>query len=125
MSGSRRVVIIDNEPSFAEALKKMLDGFGYEVATATDALTRAAVDLNANDVVFVDIRTPKVIWHQLLKQLARQNAKAAIVMMGSQVGALEEAEKFARKMNLNLIGAIEKPFRLDDLRDILPAAASP
>lgn len=125
MSGSRRVVIIDNEPSFAETLKKMLNGFGYEVATATDALARDKLDLKASDIVFVDIRTPKVTWHQLFEQLARQNAKAAIVMMGSKVRPLEEAEKFARKMNLNLIGAMEKPFHLDDLRDILPAATSP
>ncbi len=125
MSGLRRVVIIDNEPSFARKLKKMLDGFGYEVATATDAPSRDKLDLKASDIIFVDIRTPKVTWHQLFEQLARQNAKVAIVMMGSKVRPLEEAEKFARKMNLNLIGAMEKPFRLDDLRDILPAAASP
>lgn len=117
--------MIDSEPSFAETLKKMLEGFGYEVATATDAVTRAALDLKASDIVFVDIRTPKLKWHDLLQQLARQNAKAAIVMMGKQYEPLEEAEKFARRMNLNLIGAMEKPFRLDDLRDILPAAASP
>ncbi len=125
MSVKRRVVVIDSEPSFAETLKKMLEGFGYEVATATDAVTRAALDLKASDIVFVDIRTPKLKWHELLQQLARQNAKAAIVMMGKQYEPLEEAEKFARRMNLNLIGAMEKPFRLDDLRDILPAAASP
>jgi len=122
MNANRRVVIIDDEPAFAEALKKMLDSFGYEVATATDAPARDALDLKDSDIVFVDIRIPNLTWQHLFQQLARQNAKAAIVMMGGQFKHLEEAEKKAKKLRLNLIGAIEKPFRLDDLRDILPGA---
>ena len=121
MSATRRVVIMDNEPVFAETLKKMLVSFGYDVATATAALKRDTLDLKASDIVFVDIRTPKLSWRQVLRQLSRQEAKAAIVMMGSQYEPLEDAEKFAKKLRLNLIGAIEKPFHLDDLQDILPA----
>ncbi len=118
----RRVVIIDDEPAFAATLKSMLDGFGYEVAIAKDAFTRDALDLKDRDIIFIDIQTPKLSWQKVLQQLARQEAKAAIVMMGSQFVRLEEAEKVAKKLNLNLIGAIEKPFRLDDLRDVLPGA---
>lgn len=120
MTTARRVVIIDNEPAFAETLKQMLDSFGYEVATATDAIARKALDLKDSDIIFVDIRTSKLSWQEVLKQLARQNAKAAIVMMGSQIKPLEDAEKVAKKLSLNLIGAMQKPFRMDDLRDILP-----
>lgn len=122
MNAIRRVVIIDNEPAFAEALKKMLDDFGFEVAIATDPITRDRLNLKDSDIVFVDIRTPPLSWRRLLQELARQEAKAAIVMMGKQLEPLVEAEKFAKKMKLNLIGAMEKPFRLDDLRDILPGS---
>lgn len=122
MSEIRRVVIIDDELAFAEKLKKMLNGFGYQVAIATDVAKRDALDLKDVDIVFVDIRTPKLSWQHLCKQLARQQTKAAIVMMGSQFERLEEAEKVAKKLRWNLIGAIEKPFRLDDLRDVLTGA---
>lgn len=122
MNASRRVVIIDDELAFAETLKKMLDSFGYEVAVATDAPARDALDLKDSDIVFVDIRIPKLSLEQLFEQLARQNAKAAFVMMGSQFERLEAAEKVAKNLRLNLIGAIEKPFRIDDLRDILPGS---
>ncbi|MEP7174521.1 MAG: hypothetical protein ABI705_13610 [Aestuariivirga sp.] len=57
-----------------------------------------------------------------MQQLARQSSIAAIVMMGSQFEPLEDAEKVAKKLRLNLIGAIEKPFWLDDLQGILPRA---
>lgn len=120
MGTTRRVVIIDDEPAFAESLKTMLSGFGFDVEIATAPATRK-LNLRNIDIVFVDIRTPLLSWCQLLEQLARQEAKAAIVMMSTQFEPLVEAEKFAKKMKLNLIGAIEKPFRLDDLRDILPA----
>ena len=122
MSDFRQVVIIDDESAFAEKLKSMLNGFGYQVTIATDVAKRDALDLNDKDIVFVDIRTPKLSWQRLCQQLARQQAKAAIVMMGSQFERLEEAEKVAKKLRLNLIGAIEKPFRVDDLRDVLPGA---
>lgn len=122
MSDSRRIVVIDDEPAFAATLKKMLDSFGYEVATATSAPARDALDLKDSDIIFLDIRTSKLSWRKMLQQLARQKAKTAIVMMGSQFQHLERAEKVAKKLNLNMIGAIEKPFRLDDLRDILPGA---
>jgi hypothetical protein len=32
---------------------------------------------------------------------------------------LDEAEKLARKLELNLIGALEKPFLLEDVKDVL------
>ena len=122
MGNTRRVVIIDDESAFAETLKTMLVGFDYRVSIATDVAKRDALDLNDKDIVFVDIRIPQLSWQRLCQQLARQQAKAAIVMMGSQFERLEEAEKVAKKLRLYLIGAIEKPFRVDDLRDVLPAA---
>ena len=107
---------------FADTLQKMLSGFGFEIAIATYPATWETLNLKNSDIVFVDIRTPPLSRRQLLQQLARQEAKAAIVIMGRQFEPLVEAEKFAKKIKLNLIGAMEKPFQLDDLRDMLPGA---
>jgi hypothetical protein len=38
------------------------------------------------------------------------------------VEQLNEAENYAESLNLNLIGALEKPFRMADLRDVLDGA---
>jgi DNA-binding NtrC family response regulator len=116
----QRVVIIDDEPGFAETLRKMLGNFGYDVAIANDLKSKKALDLRDDDIVFVDIRTSKLSWHQLLRTLASMETKASIVMMGKQFEPLQEAEKVAKALRLNLIGAMEKPFRLDDLKDVLP-----
>jgi hypothetical protein len=39
--------------------------------------------------------------------------------MSGHLERLDEAEKLARKLELNLIGALEKPFRIEDVRDVL------
>jgi hypothetical protein len=33
--------------------------------------------------------------------------------------SLDEAEKLAKQLDLNLIGALAKPFRLKDIKDVL------
>jgi len=101
----------------------MLASFGYEVSISTDAQWNNALDLKDSDILFVDIRTPKLSWQKVLEQLARQQTKSSIVMMSRDFEPLVDAEKLAKKLKLNLIGAIERPFRIDDLRDVLPGPA--
>ena len=106
MKTKRRVVIIDDEAAFAETLTKMVRSLGFDVtvSTAERIATRGAPRL------------------QVLEKLARQNAKSSVVLMSGHPERLDEAEKLARKLELNLIGALEKPFRLEDVKDVLLGA---
>ena len=122
MGAKRRVVIIDDEAAFAETLTKMVRSLGFDVTVSTDARSSYTFDLKNSDVVFVDVLMPNVSGLQVLEKLAQQKAKASIVLMSGHLERLEEAEKLARKLELNLIGALEKPFRVDDVRDVLPGA---
>jgi FixJ family two-component response regulator len=56
---------------------------------------------------------------QVLDLLAQQQATCAIVLMSGNLERLDGAEKYAESLDLNLIGALEKPFRLDDVKDVL------
>ena len=118
----RRVVIIDDEAAFAETLTKMVKSLGFDVTVATDARSSYTFELKTSDVVFVDVLMPNVSGLQVLEKLARQKAKSPIVLMSGHLERLEEAEKLARKLDLNLIGALEKPFRLEDVKDVLLGA---
>ena len=44
-----------------------------------------------------------------------------IFRMSGDSTQLDEGEKLARKLGLNLVGVLEKPFRLNDVRFILEA----
>jgi DNA-binding NtrC family response regulator len=122
VGAKRRVVIIDDEVSFAETLTKMVKSLGFDVTVSTDARSSYTFELKTSDVVFVDVLMPNVSGLQVLEKLARQKAKSSIVLMSGHLERLDEAEKLARQLDLNLIGALEKPFRIEDVRDVLLGA---
>ncbi|MEQ1520767.1 MAG: response regulator [Aestuariivirga sp.] len=122
MGAKRRVVIIDDEPAFAETLTKMVKSLGFEVTVSTDARSSYTFELKTSDVVFVDVLMPNVSGLQVLEKLAQQKARSSIVLMSGHLERLDEAEKLARKLDLNLVGSLEKPFRLEDVKDVLLGA---
>jgi CheY-like chemotaxis protein len=115
----RRVVIIDDEPAFSTLLSKMVSGLGFDVMVSTDARSSHTYEIRDSDVVFVDILMPDVGGLQVLEQLALQNAKCSIVLMSGQGERLDEAEKLAMKLDFQLVGVLEKPFRLVDVEQAL------
>lgn len=122
MGAKRRVVIIDDEPAFAETLTKMVKSLGFEVTVSTDARSSYTFALENSDFVFVDVLMPNVSGLQVLEKLAQQKTRSSIVLMSGHLERLDEAEKLARKLDLNLVGALEKPFRIEDVRDVLLGA---
>ena len=118
----RRVVIIDDEAAFAETLTKIVRSLGFDVTVSTDARSSYTFELKSSDIVFVDVLMPNVSGLQVLEKLAQQKAKSPIVLMSGHLERLDEAEKLARKLELNLIGALEKPFRFEDVKDVLMVA---
>jgi CheY-like chemotaxis protein len=115
----RRVVVIDDLPAFAETLAAMLDSLGYRVTVSTDARSSHTFDLNDDDIVFVDVLMPHISGIQVLEQLARQKSKSWVVLMSGDRQRLDAAEKLAEQLDLNLIGALEKPFKLADIQVVL------
>lgn len=115
----RRAVIIDDEPAFVAMLTKMLESFGFEVKVSTDARSSQTYEIRDSDIVFVDAQMPHVSGSEVLEQLARQGAKSPIVAMSGDPQGLDQAESLARKLELNLTGVLEKPFRVADLKFIL------
>jgi CheY-like chemotaxis protein len=118
----RRVVIIDDEPAFSKFLAKMLSDLGYDVVVSTDARSSYTYELRPSDIAFVDIQMPNVDGLQVLALLAGQNTRCSIVVMSGHGERLDEAEKLAKELDLTLIGALEKPFRLADVIEVLKGA---
>lgn len=115
----RRAVIIDDEPAFVSMLTKMLESLGFEVKVSTDARSSQTYEIRDSDTVFVDALMPHVSGSQVLEQLARQGTKSHIVAMSGNPQSLDQVERLAQELDLNLLGVLEKPFRLDDLKYIL------
>lgn len=119
---SRRVVIIDDESAFTDFMDKLISGLGYEVVVSTDARSSYIYELRDSDIVFIDVMMPNMNGLQVLEKLFRQEARCSIILMSGQGERLEAAEKLAKQLDLRLIGAFEKPFRLRDILDVLDGA---
>jgi CheY-like chemotaxis protein len=115
----RRAVIVDDEPAFVEVLTKMLSALSYDVAASTDSKASSTFDITDDDVVFLDVLMPDTSGLRVLEQLARQQAKCAVVLMSGSGERLDGAEKYAKSLGLNLVGVLEKPFRLNDIKGVL------
>lgn len=116
---ARRAVIIDDEPAFLAMLTHMLASFGYEVRTSADARSSQTFEIRDSESVFVDVMMPHVSGIQVLEQLARQGTTSPIVAMSGDAESLDQAEKLAHTLELTLVGVLEKPFRLNDVKLIL------
>ena len=117
----RRVVIIDDDPSFAQLLTSLVGGLGHHAVVKEDSSASHTYEVRDSDIVFVDLMMPRVSGIQVLEQLGRQNVKSAIVLVSSNDWRLNEAEQLVKKLDLDLLGVLHKPFRLLDVKAILDA----
>ena len=118
----RQVFFIDDDPAFGELLTTLVGSLGHDAVVKEDSSASHTYEIRDSDIVFVDLMMPKVSGVQVLEQLARQNVKSAIVLVSSNDKYLLEAEQVMKKLNLELLGVLHKPFQLPDVKSVLEAA---
>lgn len=118
-AGSRRILVVDDEPAVLEVISRVLSKEGYEVRTAGSAeeglalLGRESVDL-----VLLDVQLPRMSGFQAVEAFAK--AGAPVLLMSGHADA--EFRKDAL-----LLGArdlLEKPVGTDELKAAVKRLAS-
>lgn len=118
----RRVVIIEDDSTLARLLTNLVGSLGHDVVVKSDSSASHTYEVRDSDIIFIDMLMPKVSGIEVLEQLARQNVKSAIVVMSSNDWRLNEAERLVKKLDLDLLGVLHKPFQLPDIQSVLAAA---
>ena len=118
----RRVVIIEDDRDFAACLTSLLAGLGHVVLVRLDSSAAETYEIRDTDIVFLDLRMPRVSGIQVLDQLNRQNLQSPIVLMSGNNEDLCVAENSIKKLHLWLLGVLYKPFRLEDVIAVLEGA---
>jgi two-component system KDP operon response regulator KdpE len=110
MSGER-VLIVDDEDSLCQALRRALTGYGYRVEVAADG--EAALDVVATwapDVVVLDLVMPKVDGFAVLDHV-RAWSHVPIIVLSSRG---QERDK-VRALDLGADDYLTKPFGIAEL----------
>jgi len=114
-----KLLIVDDETRFLEAISKRLRKRGFEVVTASNGAT--AVDLARTekfDIALLDLKMPGMDGSEVLRSLkAEHQFLEAIILTGH--GSLESAVELTK---LGAFSYLPKPYELDKLIETLKDA---
>ncbi len=123
------LLIVDDEPDFAEFLAAVADDAGYRCTIVTEIREFEQAILGDVDLIMLDLVMPGADGIELLRVLARARHTAGVVLMsGFDKRVLASAETLARELGLQVRGYMQKPIRAAALEAFLlaiPAAAAP
>jgi two-component system KDP operon response regulator KdpE len=105
------ILVIDDEPAIAEALRPVLEAKGFRVAaaeTAADGLRYASE--NSVDVVLLDLGLPDADGKEIISKLQNLGSLAVIVLSARH----QESEKVA-SLDEGADDYVNKPFSMEEL----------
>ncbi len=116
----KRLLVVDDEPDFADFVKRTAEGLGYEASALSDPnLFKDAYAEFAPDVIVLDMVMPDIEGIELVQWLAEQNCTARILVVTGY-------NPYYGKMALGLgevrglkVETHQKPISLATLRDAL------
>jgi EAL domain-containing protein (putative c-di-GMP-specific phosphodiesterase class I) len=116
----QRVLVIDDDSDIGELVCAAALAMGFECTVTTDAklfLEQLSPDTT---LIVMDLVMPVIDGVQLLRLLGKQKCKARIVLM-SALGkrTIESAGQLAQVLGLSIVGSLTKPFRRDELEEVL------
>lgn len=113
---SSRILIVDDEASFAQMLHELLTGAGFSADYMTqpqEALERARGE--EFGLIILDYKMPKMDGAEFLKQLRQTHPQLPVVM----VSGLMNTPDLVRVANIGVDLVLEKPLRREDFVEVV------
>jgi DNA-binding NtrC family response regulator len=81
--GSARVLVVDDDKDFLDAISRKLSRVGYEVLAAAGSCQALEIITTAPpvNVLLCDVMMPDMLGTELVRELARMSPDTAVVMM--------------------------------------------
>jgi DNA-binding NtrC family response regulator len=123
MSNSIRVLIVDDEPSVADALRLILEENGYEAVAVGTALEGMEQLRNGRfDITITDFRLPDLSGLDFLRQI---NGDDSLCPARILITAYRTPQLVAEAISLGVAEVLPKPFSPSALLSAIKDAISP
>jgi DNA-binding response OmpR family regulator len=116
----RPVLIVDDDPDIVGVARRTLERAGFLVESTTDPRSALEIAQRCQPcLVLVDLMMPYIDGEELVRDLrAHLDPPPRIALVSAAYVRAEVAKR------LDADGSLEKPFELDDLRDLVIGLAS-
>jgi len=122
------VIILDDDLCVATTVAKALGALGHKaVVTSSTAEFFNLIDLLSPSHLVIDLFMPDTDGLAVLRGLTSRTGSRIIVTSGHDVRLLESMRQSALALGLDVVGRLEKPFRLAKLRELMgiPSKSQP
>jgi DNA-binding response OmpR family regulator len=119
--GKKRLLVIDDERSICEFVRRVAEAEGFEVVTAvTHGRFKAAYESFRPSVILLDLMMPHVDGIAPLENLAARHCTAQVMIMsGYHPELLNSCRRLGCTYALDVRGTLRKPFGVAELKDTL------
>jgi diguanylate cyclase (GGDEF)-like protein len=119
----KEAIVIDDDPMVAEFIKPFAESAGFHVQTLSDPSTFANIYRANTDLIVLDLNMPVMDGVELIRFLGDNRSEASIIVIsGYDQEILTAAKSLARRLNLNVLGALQKPIDPAGLESMLEIA---
>jgi EAL domain-containing protein (putative c-di-GMP-specific phosphodiesterase class I) len=124
MANADRVLVIDDDSTVCELVSALARTMGLACDTTKDASNLMDRVTPETSLILLDLMMPEMDGIEVLRLLGERHCKARILLMsGMDKRVLETAERLAQSLGLPVVGHLQKPFPLNELKDVLSSLA--
>lgn len=121
----KKVLIIDDEKEISELLYEVIKSIDYEAKCCqhSNEFTKLFRIFNP-DIIIMDLHlaSDDIDGIELIRFLNKENCKASIILIsGYEEKILSSSALLAKQLGLNVLGSIQKPFKVSEFTNILSA----
>jgi EAL domain-containing protein (putative c-di-GMP-specific phosphodiesterase class I) len=125
MATAYRVLVIDDDNTVCELVSALARTMGLNCEATKDPATFLDRVTPETSLVLLDLMMPGMDGIEVLRLLGERRCKARILLMsGMDKRVLETAEKLAHSLGLAVVGHLQKPFPLPELKGVLESVAA-
>src|SRR6516225_7747427 len=120
MSSSDKILVIDDDRVVGEIVSALANAMGLHCDVTRSPEDFFDLVTPDTTLILLDLVMPEMDGIEILRLPGAKKCKARIVLMsGINIRVIETAKKLAQTLGLSVVGHLQKPFPLSQLKDLL------